>query len=159
MGVRALSTFSPASGRAGRKKSHPPHQRRNGFTVVAPVEGVYPFRLVYWQTTRLAILEWYLVLNPGTDTEQRVLINDPSLKPLAEITCVTFRDDAILPICVPGIPVDSTLMLGGFSLAITARRKMYLPAMRVELERYPDFVKFVSECANIDRTRVSLEKR
>jgi hypothetical protein len=55
----------------------------NEFNVVAPVDGVYPFRLVYWQTTRLAILEWYLVLKPGTDAEQRLLVNDPTLQPMA----------------------------------------------------------------------------
>ena len=49
------------------------------------------------------------------------LSNAASLKPIAEITCITFRDNAILPICIPGIPVDSTLMLGGFCLSTTAR--------------------------------------
>lgn len=49
------------------------------------------------------------------------LSNQSGLKPLAQVTCITFRDDAILPICIPGIPVDSTLMLGCFSLSATAR--------------------------------------
>lgn len=49
------------------------------------------------------------------------LSNQSSAKPVATITCVTFRDQAILPICIPGIPIDSTLMLGCFSLAATAR--------------------------------------
>jgi 4-hydroxy-3-polyprenylbenzoate decarboxylase len=38
-------------------------------------------------------------------------------EPTAHITCVSFRDRAILPICCPGVPVDSTLMTGGFCLA------------------------------------------
>ncbi|AYM90307.1 TPA: UbiD family decarboxylase domain-containing protein [Serratia fonticola] len=49
------------------------------------------------------------------------LSNQSSLKPLAKITCVTFRDEAILPICIPGVPIDSTLMLGCFCLSATAR--------------------------------------
>lgn len=49
------------------------------------------------------------------------LSNEASLKPLAKITCITFRNKAILPICIPGIPVDSTLILGCFSLSATAR--------------------------------------
>ena len=49
------------------------------------------------------------------------LSNQSGAKPVATITCITFRDQAILPICIPGIPVDSTLMLGCFSLSATAR--------------------------------------
>ena len=33
----------------------------NTFTFVAPVAGVYPFRLVYWHTARQADLAWYYV--------------------------------------------------------------------------------------------------
>ena len=50
------------------------------------------------------------------------LASSASLKPVAEITCITFRDNGILPICVPGVPIDSTIMIGGFSLGATARR-------------------------------------
>ncbi|WP_305857721.1 UbiD family decarboxylase [Balneatrix alpica] len=49
------------------------------------------------------------------------LSNEAGLKPLAKITCITFRDQAILPICIPGVPIDSTLILGGFCLSTTAR--------------------------------------
>ncbi|QSX40177.1 UbiD family decarboxylase [Shewanella cyperi] len=49
------------------------------------------------------------------------LSNESGLEPLAKIHCITFRDQAILPICIPGIPIDSTLMLGCFSLSATAR--------------------------------------
>lgn len=49
------------------------------------------------------------------------LSSEASLKPLAKIHCITFRDNAILPICIPGIPIDSTLMLGCFCLSATAR--------------------------------------
>ncbi|MDJ0616460.1 MAG: UbiD family decarboxylase [Calothrix sp. MO_192.B10] len=41
-------------------------------------------------------------------------------EPTAHITCVTFRDNAILPICTPGIPIDSTLINGGFFIASNA---------------------------------------
>ncbi len=49
------------------------------------------------------------------------LAHEASLKPLAKISCITFRNKAILPICIPGIPIDSTLMLGCFCLSTTAR--------------------------------------
>ncbi len=50
------------------------------------------------------------------------LSSSAGLQPTAEITCITFRDNAILPICIPGIPIDSTLMIGGFSLGTTSRQ-------------------------------------
>lgn len=48
------------------------------------------------------------------------LPDDSHEAPVATITCVTFRDNAILPICCPGIPVDSTLMTGGFCLSASS---------------------------------------
>jgi hypothetical protein len=48
----------------------------NTFTFVAPVTGVYPFRLVHWQTTSpQADLAWYYV-DPATGND--ILINDPA---------------------------------------------------------------------------------
>ena len=47
----------------------------NRITVDAPVAGIYPFRLVYWQTGHGANLNWYSILS---DTGERVLINDPN---------------------------------------------------------------------------------
>jgi len=50
-------------------------QNTNEFTFVAPVDGVYPFRLVHWQTHQTSDLGWYYVdQNAGT----RTLINDPA---------------------------------------------------------------------------------
>ena len=55
-------------------------QERKGnateFTVNAPVDGVYPFRLVHWQTGHKTLLEWYVVQDPDSDTPTRYLIND-----------------------------------------------------------------------------------
>ena len=48
----------------------------NEFTLVAPVDGVYPFRLVHWQTGHKTMLEWYVVTDPGTEAEVRYLVND-----------------------------------------------------------------------------------
>ena len=45
------------------------------------------------------------------------LSDESHLEPTAHITCVTFRDNAILPICNTGIPIDSTLINGGFFIA------------------------------------------
>ncbi|HKS38790.1 MAG TPA: hypothetical protein VJW76_16465 [Verrucomicrobiae bacterium] len=47
----------------------------NLFSVDAPVAGIYPFRLVYWQTGLGANLQWYSV-NPFT--QERILVNDPA---------------------------------------------------------------------------------
>lgn len=48
----------------------------NTFTFVAPVNGVYPFRLIHWQTTSPeADLAWYYV-DPATGNN--ILINDPT---------------------------------------------------------------------------------
>jgi len=49
-------------------------QNENLFDVEAPVAGIYPFRLVYWQTDRGANLQWCSV---DTKTADRILINDP----------------------------------------------------------------------------------
>jgi hypothetical protein len=50
-------------------------QNTNEFNFVAPVTGVYPFRLVHWQTHQTADLGWYYV---DQSTGQRTLINDPA---------------------------------------------------------------------------------
>jgi hypothetical protein len=43
------------------------------FSIEVPVAGIYPFRVVYWQTDRGANLQWYHLLPSG----DRILINDP----------------------------------------------------------------------------------
>jgi len=45
----------------------------NSFTFLAPKDGAYPFRLVYWQTGHGANLEWYSV---DPTTGDKILIND-----------------------------------------------------------------------------------
>jgi hypothetical protein len=50
-------------------------QVENIITVTAPVTGLYPFRIVYWQTGRGATLSLYEI---DTNTTQRTLINDPN---------------------------------------------------------------------------------
>ncbi|MDG2126118.1 MAG: hypothetical protein P8J87_20625, partial [Verrucomicrobiales bacterium] len=45
----------------------------NLFNFVAPTDGVYPFRLVYYQKSGGAALEWYSV---DTETDEKILIND-----------------------------------------------------------------------------------
>jgi hypothetical protein len=47
----------------------------NRWTVEAPVAGIYPFRMVYWQTGRAANLQWYNITGSGA-TEDRLLLND-----------------------------------------------------------------------------------
>src|SRR5262249_13907942 len=50
-------------------------QNTNEFTFVAPVAGLYPFRLVHWQNNLGANVAWYSI---DSATGNRVLINDPS---------------------------------------------------------------------------------
>ncbi len=47
----------------------------NTFTFVAPVTGVYPFRLVHWANLYVGDLAWYYV-DPNTGAN--ILINDPA---------------------------------------------------------------------------------
>ena len=49
-------------------------RNENQFAVNAPVAGVYPFRLIYWQTGLGANLQWYTVNEAG----ERILVNDPA---------------------------------------------------------------------------------
>ncbi len=48
-------------------------ENTNEFTFVAPVTGLYPFRLVHWKNFSGATLAWYSV---DTATGDRILIND-----------------------------------------------------------------------------------
>jgi len=50
-------------------------QNTNEFNFLAPVAGIYPFRLVHWQNYESADLGWYYV-DPSTGA--RILINDPT---------------------------------------------------------------------------------
>ena len=49
-------------------------RNENQWAVNAPAAGVYPFRLLYWQTGRGANLQWYTVNEAG----ERILVNDPA---------------------------------------------------------------------------------
>lgn len=48
-------------------------RNENQFSVQAPVAGLYPFRILYWQTGLGASLNFYTV---NTATEERILVND-----------------------------------------------------------------------------------
>ena len=49
-------------------------KNENVWTVNAPTAGLYPMRLVYWQTGKGASLQWYTV----REDTSRVLLNDPA---------------------------------------------------------------------------------
>jgi len=49
-------------------------KNENMWTVNAPTAGLYPMRLVYWQTGKGASLQWYTV----REDTSRVLLNDPA---------------------------------------------------------------------------------
>lgn len=50
-------------------------QNTNEFNFVAPVAGIYPFRLIHWQNNQGSDLGWYYV-DPSTGN--RTMINDPA---------------------------------------------------------------------------------
>ena len=62
-------------------------KNENQWTVVAPEAGLYPFRLVYWQTGLGANLQWYTVAPDGA----RLLLNDTATDPRA---LRVFRDNS-----------------------------------------------------------------
>jgi hypothetical protein len=55
---------------------------RNEFTINVPQAGVYPFRLLYWQQSARAMLEWYIVRDPEGPSEERILLNQGAGTPL-----------------------------------------------------------------------------
>ncbi len=50
-------------------------RNENQWTVTTTAAGLYPMRLVYWQTGRGASLQWYTV---NLETGSRILLNDPN---------------------------------------------------------------------------------
>ncbi len=74
----------------------------NRFTVEAPVAGIYPFRLVYWQTGRAANLQWYTIVG----AEERLPVNDPFNDPRA---VKAYRDSNIPTATAPHIAEVSPL--------------------------------------------------
>ncbi len=62
-------------------------KNENQWTVAAPEAGLYPFRLVYWQTGLGANLQWYTVASDGA----RLLLNDTATDPRA---LRVFRDNS-----------------------------------------------------------------
>jgi len=60
------------------------------------------------------------------------LADDSRETPSANVSCITYRDEAILPICSPGIPVTSTHINGGFFMsgdAVTLLRENGIPVI------------------------------
>jgi hypothetical protein len=108
----------------------------NQFNVVVPVTGVYPFRLVHWQTKSAAQLEWFLVQDAGTDSEYRYLINDPNFgEPIAyrSVTAASASGPALVE--VSPLPeasgLDSTtpvraVIQDGSSAVVDGSVKLYL---------------------------------
>jgi hypothetical protein len=77
-GANPRSFFSPEV--ATFQRSAPPFtantHAESQFTVNAPAAGIYPIRILYWQTGLGASLTFYTVDN---STGERVLVNDPSV--------------------------------------------------------------------------------
>jgi len=78
-GVNPRSIFATRIGEYQRTVTQPfvsNQQNTNLFVVTAPVDGLYPFRIVYWQTTRGANLHFYNIANVGGG-DAYLLINEP----------------------------------------------------------------------------------
>ena len=77
-GTNPRSFFSPEV--ATFQRSAPPFSANthaeSQFTVNAPAAGIYPIRILYWQTGLGANLTFYTVDN---NTGERVLVNDPNV--------------------------------------------------------------------------------
>jgi hypothetical protein len=77
-GANPRSFFSPEV--ATFQRSAPPFSANthaeSQFTVNAPAAGIYPIRILYWQTGLGASLTFYTVNN---NTGERVLVNDPNV--------------------------------------------------------------------------------
>ena len=76
VGANPRDFFAPKVGEFERNSRAFQNNQRNEnqWAVNAPVAGVYPFRLIYWQTGRGANLQWYTVAESG----ERILVNDPA---------------------------------------------------------------------------------
>ncbi len=75
--VNPRSVFAPLVGEYQRTVTSPfggNQQNTNFFQISVPQDGIYPFRIVYWQTTRGSLLHFFNVLPSG----QFVLVNDPN---------------------------------------------------------------------------------
>ena len=85
-GANPRDAFSTVVGQFVRTGSNfNDSQNTNEFNFVAPVTGVYPFRLVHWQVNGGSDLGWYYVDGSGN----RTLINDTSA------TIVSYRESTI----------------------------------------------------------------
>jgi len=119
----------------------PPFQgnthNENLFTVEAPVAGLYPFRVLYWQTGRKANLQFYSVVNT-VDGDQRVLVNDPdnalSIKSYAKTNVANAKGPYITEIRpVPGssgnsaaAPIEAVIVEGAAATVPTNSVQMRL---------------------------------
>ena len=79
--VNPRSIFAPRVGEYQRTVTAPfasNQQNTNYFHVTASVAGLYPFRIVYWQTTRGANLNFFNVIQiPGPLFGTHLLVNEP----------------------------------------------------------------------------------
>ncbi len=106
----------------------------NQFTVVAPVAGVYPFRIVYAQTGLGADLVLYTV---DTTTQERIVVNDPgdnrAVKSYTTTSVARAKAPAVVEVSplpgsagvAPSAPVTALLRDGTTTVAATGV-KLYL---------------------------------
>ncbi len=78
--VNPRSIFAPRIGEYQRTVTKPfdSNQRNtNFFQITAPVDGLYPFRIVYWQTTRGANLNFFNINTELDPNGVHILVNEP----------------------------------------------------------------------------------
>ncbi|MBL9172072.1 MAG: hypothetical protein JNL10_00935, partial [Verrucomicrobiales bacterium] len=72
------------------------YRNETQFSVNAPVAGLYPLRLLFWQTGFGANLNWYTILESG----ERILLNDTGLDARA---LQVFQDSTVASVNAPYI--------------------------------------------------------
>jgi hypothetical protein len=132
VGSRPRDLFAPLVAQFERRTAFSyPTSTENLVSIVAPVAGLYPFRLLHWQTGFGSMLLLYSV-DPAT--RERILLNDPT-DPRALRVYSTARNSHIQEACVgeispspgssgvkPGAPVKLVLLEGMPKLLDGAQR-------------------------------------
>jgi hypothetical protein len=139
-GANPRSYFNPVVGEFER--TAPPFvantHNTNHFDVIAPVYGVYPIRVVHWQTTRGANLQMYTV---DPDTGDRILVNSTDPRALFAYQFCTVAQ-ANTPYVAEASPVPGAsgiapdepvqvLLLDGENPVNTSSIRLYLNGTRV----------------------------
>ncbi len=114
-------------------------RNENEFSVQAPVTGIYPFRILYWQTGLGASLQFYSI---NSSTGERILVNDEAdtraLKAYRNTTVAAAKGPYVGEVGPPpgsdgnsaAAPIEALIVDGATSVA-TAGVKLFLNDTKV----------------------------